>query len=202
MDEALALACRLLEGLAVAHDGLLVHRDIKPANIMLTEEGEVKLLDLGLAKLATWSEEERGDDEVPRICEEQELSPVQTVTVEGGLAGTPGYMSPEQVAGQRADLRSDIWAFGLVLFEMLCGRRAIASAMGLQALRAVQEYRFDPGLLPPGLPVRLVAALGRCLNQNRRHRYHHARDLLHDLEEAGEVMSSQRYGAGCRRSCI
>ena len=160
VDQALAIARQIAGALEAAHQHGIVHRDLKPANITITPDGLVKVLDFGLA----------------RIEESEPHSPDSPagVTVTGAMLGTAAYMSPEQARGQAADRRSDIWAFGTVLFEMLTGQRAFAGETVADTLAAV--IHGDPRLdrLPPSTPPHVRATIDRCLQKDVRER---ARDI-------------------------
>src|SRR5687767_817341 len=134
LDEALRIARQIAEGLAAAHDRGIVHRDLKPANIKLTPDGTVKLLDFGLAKAAAVAAVSAGD------------AATVALSMVGGseIAGTPGYMAPEQARGQALDKRADIWAFGVVLYEMLTGTVLFTGATTTDILAAV--VREEPDL--------------------------------------------------------
>jgi serine/threonine protein kinase/Tol biopolymer transport system component len=181
MPDALAIICRLLEGLAVAHDNHLVHRDIKPANLMITAEGDIKLLDLGLTRLVHTRRRTGSVGNDPLADHDKQHDPEKTLTLQGELVGTPRYMSPEQAKGRSVDARSDIWSVGLVLVEMLRGERVVRGRSSVAALLEIASSNLDPRQLLPGAPDELVRILSRCLSQDLRLRYHHARDLLHDL---------------------
>jgi serine/threonine protein kinase len=117
VEEALRIALQIAQGMEAAHERAIVHRDLKPANVKLTRDGDVKILDFGLAKAL---------DAEP-LSVDQSLSPTLThATHVGVLLGTAAYMSPEQAQGKPADRRADVWSFGVVLYEMLTGRRAFA----------------------------------------------------------------------------
>src|SRR5262249_25629849 len=143
VTEACALARQIAEALEAAHEQGVVHRDLKPANIKLTAKGRVKVLDFGLAKNLVVSAHH--DPARPTI-------PIDR-TGEGVILGTPAYMSPEQARGHAVDSRTDIWAFGCVLFEMLTGRRAFPGATVTETLAAVLEREPDWSLLPPDTPA-------------------------------------------------
>ena len=159
--EALSLARQIAAALDAAHQRGIVHRDLKPANIKITPDGTVKVLDVGLAKLA-----ER--DGSPR--EAPDSSPVTALSMPGAVMGTAAYMSPEQARGEEVDRRSDIWAFGCVLFEMLTGRRAFAGRGTTETLAYVLTATPDWSLLPRDLPPAVGQLLRRCLEKDREQR--------------------------------
>jgi eukaryotic-like serine/threonine-protein kinase len=156
LDEAVAIARQIAAALEAAHRHGIVHRDLKPANIKITPDGVVKVLDFGLARI----------EETPEAT--------ATVTSTGTIVGTPAYMSPEQARGQATDRRADVWAFGVVLFEMLTGRRAFEGDSSADALAAV--IRGEPGLdrLPSSTPSHVRATIDRCLQKDASER---ARDM-------------------------
>jgi eukaryotic-like serine/threonine-protein kinase len=160
LDEALALARQIADALEAAHQHGIVHRDLKPANITITPDGLVKVLDFGLARI-----EATGPDG-------SEMAVLNTG--KGTILGTPAYMSPEQARGNAADRRSDIWAFGAVLFEMLTGQRVFQGDSMADTLAAV--IHGDPGLdrLPSSTPWHVRATIDRCLQKDARDR---ARDM-------------------------
>ena len=143
LDEVLPFARQIAEALAAAHEQGIVHRDLKPANVRLRADGTVKVLDFGLAKLVDRALVSAPDASAsPTIT-----SPALTATT-GGLLGTPAYMSPEQARGQPADKRSDIWAFGCVLYEMLTGRKAFEAEGVSDTMAAVLRGEPDWPALP------------------------------------------------------
>jgi eukaryotic-like serine/threonine-protein kinase len=161
VEQAIGYGIQVAEALAAAHAAGVVHRDLKPANILVTENGDVKVLDFGLAKLA-----------------EQEAGAVSTQTV--GLAGTPGYLAPEQIEGKPGDARSDIFAFGCILYELLSGRRAfpgetIAAALTATAIK--EPKRLD------GVPERLDELVRLCLRKDPARRFQHMDDVKVELEK-------------------
>jgi serine/threonine protein kinase/Tol biopolymer transport system component len=172
--EALGIARQIGEALDVAHEKGIVHRDLKPANVKITPEGLVKVLDFGLAKLQ--AEDTAHPSQAP------------TVTIggtrEGSILGTAAYMSPEQARGFAVDKRTDIWAFGCVLFEMLTGRAVFARQTVSDTLAAILEREPDWRALPPATPLSVVRLLHRCLEKDPKRRLRDVGDARTDFELA------------------
>ena len=175
--EALPIARQIAEALEAAHEQGIIHRDLKPANIKLRPDGTVKVLDFGLAKQTATL----GPDGVTRSLN-------QSVTDVGRTVGTPAYMAPEQARGARVDKRTDIWAFGCVLFEMLTGTRLFGGASVADTLALVMTQEIDWNLLPTPLPAAVRALLRRCLERDPRKRLGDVAAIRFALEDvAGTV---------------
>ncbi len=182
IDEAIPIARQIAEALEAAHEAGIVHRDLKPANIKLTEDGVVKVLDFGLAK--AW-ETESGDSSLS-------LSPTLTrhATAAGVILGTAAYMSPEQARGKKVDRRADIWAFGVVVWEMLTGHKLFEGETVSDVLAAVLTREVDLEALPPTTPRATRRLLTRCLVRDPKNRLQWIGDARLDLADAaGNEMS-------------
>jgi Tol biopolymer transport system component len=179
IDEALAIARQICDAVEAAHGKGIIHRDLKPANIMLTRDGQVKVLDFGLARVAE-----------PDADVDHGNSPTITAvgTQLGVILGTAAYMSPEQARGQRVDPQTDIWAFGCVLYELLTGRAAFGRATLTETMAAVIESEPDWTALPRSTPSGVVRLLRRTLEKNPTRRLHAIADARIDLDEVPETM--------------
>jgi serine/threonine protein kinase/Tol biopolymer transport system component len=176
VSEALSLCRQIGEGLEAAHEKGIVHRDLKPANVKITPEGRVKVLDFGLAKAF------RGDSSETGLS--NGLTVAEMGTEPGAILGTPAYMSPEQARGKAADKRTDIWAFGCVLYEALSGRRAFGGATPSDTVAALLEHEPDWQALPRTTPASIQALLRRCLRKDPSRRQHDIADARIEIEEA------------------
>ena len=178
IPRALDVARRIAEALEGAHDRGILHRDLKPANIMLTPTGEVKLVDFGLAAALDAPVE----PEAFTLTRPQQLGD----TAPGSAPGTVPYMSPEQTRGEDLDRRTDVWAFGCVLYEMLAGRRAFSGPTRSDVMAAVVAHEPDWGKLPSATPVKVQDLVHRCLQKDRSRRLRDIGDARLELQEALE----------------
>jgi serine/threonine protein kinase/sugar lactone lactonase YvrE len=174
VEEALQIALQIAEGLETAHENGIVHRDLKPANVIIGPDGQAKLLDFGLARAI------EGDSGTAL----PENSPTLTAafTAPGVILGTAAYMSPEQARGKAIDKRSDIWAFGVIMWEMLTGDRLFGGETVSDILAAVLTREADPATLPGEVPPSVRALIARCLEREPKNR-------LRDIGEARLLLS-------------
>jgi serine/threonine-protein kinase len=172
VDEALAIARQIAVALEAAHDQAIIHRDLKPANIKVDHEGAVKVLDFGLAKLVTPGEQSPRLDPAttPTLSQSPTLMTPPAMTAVGVILGTAVYMSPEQARGREVDRRTDVWAFGAVLYEMLTGTRAFAGDDLADVIAAVMKSTPDWSALPHDVPVAVASLIKGCLEKDRNAR--------------------------------
>src|SRR5262245_1760439 len=184
---ALEYALQITQGLAAAHEKGIVHRDLKPENLFVTKDGRVKILDFGLAKLRP-----------PQPGEVDTGAPTQKrLTYPGVMMGTVGYMSPEQVRGQETDHRSDIFAFGLILYEMLSGQRAFRGASAIEVMNAIlKEEPPELGETNTMISPQLEKLVRRCLEKQPERRFQTAYDLSYALEMLSSSSGARLEAAG------
>jgi len=190
--QALKYAVQMTDALSVAHGAGIIHRDLKPANVMVTDSGLVKILDFGLAKLTDRGGLTNQPSDNTRTMADAPL------TVEGSILGTVSYMSPEQAQGKRVDARSDVFSFGVVLYEMLTGVRAFAGENALSTLSAILRDEAKPfNEVAPDVPPKIEAVVQRCLRKNPDDRWQSMQDVrmalgaLKHESESGQLYKPQ-----------
>ena len=182
VDEALPIAKQIAEALEAAHEQGVIHHDLKPANIKVRDDGTVKVLDFGLAKAL------EGDASASGLADSPTVTAMATKS--GVILGTAAYMSPEQARGKPLDKRTDVWAFGCVLYEILSGHRAFGKDTVINTLSAVLESEPDWRLLPDVTPAGARRLLRRCLQKDRKRRCHDIADARIELEDLEEGSSA------------
>ncbi|MBN1908002.1 MAG: serine/threonine-protein kinase, partial [Deltaproteobacteria bacterium] len=173
VEETLKLAMQIADGLEAAHEKGIIHRDLKPANIKITTDGKIKILDFGLAKAFALDQGEAKPSDSPTIS--------AAATMQGVILGTAAYMSPEQAKGKAVDRRADIWAFGVVLFEMLVGKPAFSGDEVSDILALVIKGDSNMTLLPENIHTRVRELLTRCLQKDLRKRYADIADARYEI---------------------
>src|SRR6516164_4920269 len=190
LEHILELGTQLADALEAAHSGGIIHRDIKPSNVFVTKRGQVKVLDFGLAKLIA--------KDIPQLNPDDTSSKAtqESVSIVGIISGTPAYMSPEQVRGDDLDPRTDIFALGLLLYEMATGKQAFLGRTGGAIIEAILTCA-PPAVrsVNPQIPAQLEEIINRCLQKDRNLRYQTAAEVRSDLRqlkrasESGQISS-------------
>jgi len=191
LAEALSIAAQIADALEVAHERGIVHRDLKPANVKVRADGAVKVLDFGIAKSLLTAPGASGSHPT-------KVANTPTMTQLGMILGTAAYMSPEQARGKPVDRRTDVWAFGCVLYEMLVGKAAFEGEDAAATIGRVLEREVDMSALPPGVPAAVRQTLAACLQKDAKKRVRDLGDVKLALEgafETRETAAAPRAGA-------
>ncbi len=187
VDEALELAVQIAAGVEAAHEAGVVHRDLKPGNIIVTTEGRARVLDFGLARVDESASSSSASADTPTISSP---APQHSPTIAGTILGTAAYMSPEQARGRRVDKRTDIWSFGVVLYEMLKGSSPFRGETATDTMGAVLHKAFTIDGLPEGTPWMVRHVLERCLERDKTRRFQSIGDVRIELEGALERLEA------------
>ncbi len=187
IDEAIELAVQIAAGVEAAHEAGIIHRDLKPANIKINADGQVKVLDFGLARADERGQSSSGGLDSPTMTTHQ---PQHSPTIEGAILGTAAYMSPEQARGRRVDKRTDIWSFGVVVFEMLVGASPFHGETASDSIGAVLHKDFNLDQIPAKTPASVRKLIRRCLERNKTQRLQSIGDARVELQDIHRQMES------------
>lgn len=203
----LDISIQVLKGLGAAHEHGIIHRDVKPGNIFLTSGSEAKILDFGIAKLSGTDEPDDHHTDGKRGTSTRVVVSSLSLSHTGAIVGTAAYMSPEQVRGERVDARTDIFSFGLVLYEFATGRRAFAGNTWPVLQEAVLKGTPTPARrLNPSIPIKLESIVNRAIEKDRERRYQTSAEMRADLEELQGQLSPKRlprvWVAGLGAACL
>ncbi len=200
LNETLPIAKQIAEALEAAHERGIIHRDLKPANIKVRADGRVKVLDFGLAKLTASPEASQlSSGSSGAVARSPTYPPTinsPAVTAVGVILGTAAYMSPEQAKGRVVDRRSDVWAFGCVVYEMLAGHRPFEADDVAGTMAAILERQPAWDRLPPATPSMVRRLLRRCLEKDSKHRLHDIADARLEIDDAMAAPSDARVATG------
>ncbi|MBO6512988.1 MAG: protein kinase [Phycisphaerales bacterium] len=194
-DEAVEIAIQIALGIEAAHDAGVIHRDLKPANIIVTPDGNAKVLDFGLARTDYGGQSSTGVLDSPTMTQQPQHSP----TIAGAILGTAAYMSPEQARGRRVDKRTDIWSFGVVLYEMLVGASPFHGETATDSIGAVLHKDLELERLPAATPINVRRVLERCLVRDRNLRFRDIGDVRVELLTCQTVPEEQESSGASAR---